>query len=163
MCLQTANKEYVTMSKSGLNVLALGKVEKRKLSSSDGQMKMIHSLDSLSFLKVDKINYINFKCQDYSNRIISIEQEDEHTIMVNGKPETINSYREIYKVKIFEITLRELLILQSLYICSTQSDIVNLVKLQPNPTFFYKTFLELDCSNVASMLAFDSRAVQYLL
>ena len=163
MCLQTTNKEYVTMSKSGLNVLALGKVEKRKLSSSDGQMKIIHSLDSLSFLKVDKINYINFKCQDYSNRIISIEQEDEHTIMANGKPETINSYREIYKVKIFEITLRELLILQSLYISSTQTDIVNLVKLQPNPTFFYKTFLELDCSNIASMLAFDSRAVQYLL
>ena len=107
------------MSKSGLNVLALGKVEKRKLSSIDGQMKMIHSLDSLSFLKVDKINFINFKCQDYNNRVISIEQEDEHTIDIDGKPETINSYREIYKVKIHEITLRELLILQSLYICKT--------------------------------------------
>ena len=50
------------MSKSGLNVLALGKVDKRKLSSITGEMKMIHSLDSLSFLKVDKINFINFKC-----------------------------------------------------------------------------------------------------
>lgn len=124
---------------------------------------MIHSLDSLSFLKVDKINFINFKCQDYNNRIISIEQEDSHQIEVNGKVEEEHSYREIYKVKIFEITLRELLILQSMYIAKTQSDIVNLVKKQPNPTFFYKTFLELDCMNVASMLAFDSRAVGFLL
>jgi len=80
---------------------------------------MIHSLDSLSFLKVDKINFINFKCQDYNNRIISVEQEDEHNIEVDGKKDTINTYREIYKVKIFEITLRELLILQSLYLCKT--------------------------------------------
>ena len=87
MLLQTINKEYITMSKSGLNVLALGKIEKRKLSNLDGEMKMIHSLDSMSFLKVDKINFINFKCQDYNNRIISIEQEDEHDIEVNGKPE----------------------------------------------------------------------------
>lgn len=163
MTLQTVNKEFVSMSKSGLNVLALGKIEKRKLSSIDGQMKMIHSLDSLSFLKVDKINYVNLKCQDYNNRVISIEQEDEHFIEVNGKQEAVNSYREIYKIKIHEITLRELLILQSFYICGTQSDIVNLVKLQPNPTFFYKTFLELDCSNIASMMAFDSRAIAYLL
>lgn len=48
---------------------------------------MIHSLNSLSFLKVDSINMINFKCQDYNNRIISIEQEDEHDIEVNGKIE----------------------------------------------------------------------------
>ena len=55
------------------------------------------------------------------------------------------------------------MILQSFYLCKTQQDIVDLVKLQPNPTFFYKTFLELNCSNVASMLAFDSRAIAYLL
>ena len=84
MMLQTVNKEYVTISKSGLNVLALGKIEKRTLSTLDGQQKMIHSLDSLSFLKVDKINYMNFKCQDYNDRVISIEQEDEHVTEVNG-------------------------------------------------------------------------------
>jgi|TARA_B110000305_G_C19407318_1_gene623476 hypothetical protein len=40
---------------------------------------------------------------------------------------------------------------------------VDLVKLQPNPRFFYKTFLELDASNMASILAFDSRAMECLL
>ena len=73
MCLHTTNKEYITFSKSGINVIALGKVENRKLTSFDGENKMIHSLDSFNFLKVDKINFINFKCQDYNNRIISIE------------------------------------------------------------------------------------------
>ena len=75
----------------------------------------------------------------------------------------MNFYDEIYKIKIHEITLRELLILQSFYICKTQSDIVNLVKLQPDPRFFYKSFLELDCSNMVTILAFDSGSLESLL
>ena len=55
------------------------------------------------------------------------------------------------------------MILQSFYICKTQSDIVNLVKLQPNPRFFYKSFLELDGSNMVSILAFDSGSMEHLL
>ena len=35
--------------------------------------------------------------------------------------------------------------------------------MQPDPRFFYKTFLELDCSNMVSILAFDSKSVQHLL
>lgn len=55
------------------------------------------------------------------------------------------------------------MILQSFYICQSQTAIVELVKLQPNKSFFYKTFLELDVSNMASLLAFDSRAMESLL
>ena len=78
-------------------------------------MKMIHSLDSLSYLKIEGKNYINFKCQDYNNRVISIEQEWHR--YENGKIVSTH-YDEIYKIKIHEVTLRELLILQSFYICS---------------------------------------------
>lgn len=67
---------------------------------------MIHSLDSLSFLKVEPINFLNYQCQDYNNRVISIEHEWQSR---GENPQTY--YDEIYKVKIFEITLRELLIL----------------------------------------------------
>lgn len=35
--------------------------------------------------------------------------------------------------------------------------------MQPNPSFFYKTFLELDCSNMVSILANDSRSIKHLL
>jgi hypothetical protein len=116
---------------------------------------MIHSLDSLSFLKPESVNFINYQCQDYNNRIISIEQE-----WTTG---TETRYVEVYKVKIFEITLRELMILMSFYICKTQSDIVTLVKSQPNPRFFYKSFLELDGANMVSILAFDSGSMEHLL
>ena len=77
---------------------------------------MIHSLDSLSFLKVDELNYLNFKCQDYNNRVVSIEQEWKK----NQNTENVDFfYDEIYKVKIHEVTLRELLILQSFYVCKS--------------------------------------------
>ena len=32
-------------------------------------------MDSFGYLKLDQLNYLNFKCQDYNNRIMSIEQE----------------------------------------------------------------------------------------
>ena len=35
--------------------------------------------------------------------------------------------------------------------------------MQPNPIVFYKSFLELEKSNLLSILAFDSRAVEILL
>ena len=102
--LLTKSKEFMSFSKSGLNVLALGSSYKRPLKDSEGVTKMIHSLDSLSFLKVDEYNFLSFRCQDYDNRIISIEQE-----YIKGENENI--YEDIYKIKIHEITLRELMIL----------------------------------------------------
>lgn len=37
------------------------------------------------------------------------------------------------------------------------------MKEQPNPRFFYKSFLELDGSNMVSILAFDSGSMEHLL
>ena len=93
--------------------------------------------------------------------MISIEQE-----YIKEDPsgkDSQNIYEELYKIKIHEITLRELLILQSIYVTNTSSEIMELIKMQPNPKFFYKTFLELDCSNMVSILAFDSKSIQNLL
>jgi|TARA_B110000285_G_C14811639_1_gene462234 hypothetical protein len=55
------------------------------------------------------------------------------------------------------------MILISFYLCKTTSEITNLIKLQPNPAFFYKSFLELNGGNFLSMLAFDSGSVELLL
>lgn len=38
------------------------------------------------------------------------------------------SYEDILKIRLNEITLRELLVLQSLYLCKTQSEIIELIK-----------------------------------
>ena len=37
------------------------------------------------------------------------------------------NFRSIYKVKIWAVTLRELLLFQSIYVAKTQSDIVEIV------------------------------------
>jgi len=69
---------------------------------------MIHSLDAFKYLKLDHANYINYQCQYYSNRVISIEHEWTKNDINHGKE---TKYYPIYKVRIHEITLRELLIL----------------------------------------------------
>jgi len=102
------SKDYLTFSRAGINILALGVQDQKPLKDNLGMDKVMHSLDSLSYLKVDPINYINFRCQDYNNRVMSVEQE--WSVMgTNGVSNTY--YDEIYKIKIHEVTLRELLIL----------------------------------------------------
>ena len=38
-----------------------------------------------------------------------------------------------------------------------------LLKMQPDPRFFFKSFLELDGSNMVSILSFDSNSIKQLL
>jgi DNA-directed RNA polymerase specialized sigma subunit len=92
---------------------------------------MIHSLDAYKFLKIDKENYINYQCQYYSNRVISIEHEWTKKLNdtdVYGKKEHETKYYDIYKVKIHEITLREIMILQAIYLCKSTIEIENIVR-----------------------------------
>ena len=98
-------------------MLALGSVPKRHVLDGNGGDKMIHNLDSSSFLKVDRINFIKYECQDYNNRVISIEQE--YKLGVPGTDSFESKFYSVYKIKIEEVTLRELMILQSFYLCLT--------------------------------------------
>ena len=66
-------------------------------------------------------------------------------------------------MKVHEITLRELLIIQSLFTCDSQKNIGQLVNSQPNPTVFFKTFLELGFSSMFDFVAFDRTSVKSLL
>lgn len=138
-----------------MNVLSLGTIEKKRLVDHLGLDKMMHSFSSLDYLKLDSSNYINLKCQDYHNRVISIEQEYK----INDKTE----YDEIYGVKIHEITLREMLTLESFYVTKNSTEINKLIRMQPDKRFFFKTFLEFDCTNMCSILAFDSKSMELLL
>ena len=61
------------------------------------------------------------------------------------------------------MSLKEALIIMSFYLTKTTSDIVDLVRKQPNPGLFYKTFLELNCNNMCSIMAFDSASMDFLL
>lgn len=122
---------------------------------------MIHSLESVNFLKLDSKNYVLFECAKPEARIISIDQEYIKGDANTGVEEA--SFWPLYKVKLHQITLRELMLFQSLYVCKTLSEIIDIVNDQPNPAVFYKSFFELDASNMVSILSFDSRSMGYLL
>ena len=162
------SKDFIHLSKEGMKVLSLGSHEKRHITDSEGTDRCIHSLESCNFLKVDPNNYLLFECAKSSQRVISIQQEfikgemlDANTTADGGGEEA--AFWNLYNVRLHEITLRELLLFKSLYVCKTLSEIVDIVNDQPNPSVFYKSFLELDCSNMVSILSFDSRSMAYLL
>lgn len=60
------------------------------------------------------------------------------------------------------MTLRECLLCQSIYACKLQQDIVKLIEYQPNPQVFFKTFFELEKTNLVTILSFDSRCIKAL-
>ena len=67
---------------------------------------MVHSLESVNYLKVSKGNFVLFECSD-EDRVISIQQEFEKQNIQSGEE---TSYDTIYRIQIHEITLRELLL-----------------------------------------------------
>ena len=72
-------------------------------------------------------------------------------------------FQPLYKLKINDISLRELLVWLSIYVCKNMEDIQALVLDQPKPTLFYKSCLELDGQSFVSILAFDNRSMKHLL
>jgi hypothetical protein len=71
---------------------------------------MLHSLDSVCYLKLENVNYINFKCQDPENRVISVEQE----YLIKGNDDQFQTrYETIYNIKIHRMNIRELLMTRS--------------------------------------------------
>jgi hypothetical protein len=117
---------------------------------------MIHSLASIDYLKVEPTNHILFACQFSENKQICV-QEQYNDADGNTK------FDNIFKIKIQEITLRELMLVQSIYTCKTQTDIEKLIIDQPGPQIFFKVFLELGLKSLVSYLAFDAKSIKQLL
>lgn len=116
----------------------------------------MHSLGSCDYLKIESTNHLLFACQYYDDRQICLQEQFND---VDG----FTHFDDIFRIKINEITLRELLLIQSIYNCKTQSDIEVIVEDQPNPLIFYKVFLELGVKSLIPFLAFDARTVRSLL
>jgi hypothetical protein len=148
--------DFLILSKDGINMLALGEKEGRVVKDNEGQKRFIHSLGSVNYLKIEPTNHLLFACQFYDNRQICVQEQWNDA---DGQ----TNFEDIFKVKIHEITLRELLLIQSIYASHTVSDIDKLVNLQPNPTIFFKVFLELKLKNMVGYLAFDSHSISSLL
>ena len=73
--LLTKYKDFIHLNKSGMHVVSLGSQEKRAVKDNKKVDRMIHSLESVNFLKVDTSNYLVFDCAKSNKRVVSIEQE----------------------------------------------------------------------------------------
>ena len=54
------SKDYVMINRDGISVLSLGSFQKKNVTARNGQAKMIHSLESANYLKVDPNNNLTF-------------------------------------------------------------------------------------------------------
>lgn len=58
--LITAKHDFITLSKEGIKIIALGTQGQRSLKDKDQKLVMLHSLESVNYLKVEKNNHILF-------------------------------------------------------------------------------------------------------
>ena len=72
-------------------------------------------------------------------------------------------FEDIFKIKVWEITLRELLLLQSIYASKTVDDVEVIVKCQPDPKVFFKIFLELGVKSMIPYLSFSTKSIEEVL
>lgn len=70
----SGKKDFCILSKSGLNIIALGAIDKREALDENSNERMIHSLESVNFLKVAADNFILFECAGASHTL-SIQSE----------------------------------------------------------------------------------------
>ena len=90
------------------------------VKDQEGNDRMIHPLSVCDSLKIEKSNHIYFACQYYDDRQVVMQEQFQDT-------ERQTNFIDIFRVKVWEITLRELLFLQSIYTCEKVSDVENLV------------------------------------
>ena len=105
-----------------MSVVCLGNCDKRILVDEKNKEYVIHSLESFNYLKIDPGNFISFE-QRESDILINVMQEYVKT----GEDEAFTTFSKVYSIKVDQVTLRQLLLFQSLFLCTTASNIVDLV------------------------------------
>lgn len=103
--LLTPNFNYVILNKDGLSVYSLGNIQKQMIIDDKGQQNVVHSLESCNYLKLEKYNNLVYLCSSKTGKEIAIEEEYNDKLMKSTK------FQSIYKVKIWTVTLRELLLI----------------------------------------------------
>ena len=66
------NNDFVTLNKDGINVFALGKTNKRVIIDNESQERMIHSFESMNYIKVDPLNILVFANQKMDKREVQV-------------------------------------------------------------------------------------------
>ena len=55
-----STNDFMILAKDGMNLLALGYKESRVVKDKEGQKRMIHSLGSCNYLKIEPTNHLLF-------------------------------------------------------------------------------------------------------
>ena len=66
-------KDFVKINLHGLYVLSLGTEQKRYFKDDQGTSKVMHSLESVNYMKIDRQNYLLFECSKGGERCITIQ------------------------------------------------------------------------------------------
>ena len=79
------------------------------MRDAQGDDRMLHSLDSTSYLKVHPANFVFYACQKMDRREVQINQEYKRKADANATSDE-NDFTKIFNIKICDVTLRELLL-----------------------------------------------------
>ena len=52
--------DYITINRDGISVIELGSAHRRSITSDNGDEHMLHSLESVNYLKIDPNNFLEF-------------------------------------------------------------------------------------------------------
>lgn len=156
--LSTMNNDFIILNKEGINFVRLNPdIPRKSFKDKDGEERMVHSLNSIDYLKVDGENMLYFENKlDDNNILLQIQQQ--HNDAFNNI-----TYENIFQIKLMETSLQELIMIQSLFLLDSANDIHTLIGSQPNKNFFFKSYMELDHSNLVQILSFESRIIKKLL
>ena len=72
-------------------------------------------------------------------------------------------FNKIFSLRIKTMSIRDAILMLSIFHCENSQEILKLIGLQENPIIFYQSYLELERRNMLSILAFDSYAIKSLL
>ena len=97
---------------------------KRSVYTNEGPELMVHSLKACDYLKVEPTNLLKFSRpkQGMTNRVLSIKQQQ---LDMEG-----NCYLDdVYSVNFEKMTLREAIVMQSIFRCETVVEISNIISI----------------------------------
>lgn len=117
--LNNQTNDFIVLNKDGTSFLPLGLREKKSINNTDGIKRMVHSLDSCNYLKIEPNNHLKFMRakNGETDRIVMIQEQ-----YIDQDGDTL--YDDIYQLIISEMSLRDLLLIQSIFKCKTQNEIV---------------------------------------
>lgn len=116
----TDSQDMITLNRDGVSVSALGFGHKKAYKDDKGDDIMIHPYESYNHLKISPNNYLLYSCQNLEKQEIQIWQE----YLIGQGENTSTKLEKVYSVPLYQITLREILLCQSLYYSKTLDQLI---------------------------------------